>query len=202
MAWTYFLGNYIERLTGGGRVIDTDHGYIHQGIGYKAYLEVGDMSDVTNVIYTLKTPPDLYIHFKNMQLIALGGSVKVSIRRGTTDNPISFTGTEESPNDGSAPTELTGPSNLNDNSAKTTGTVIKKTPTFDDNEDGEDWAIIQVVGDATNQYTSVSSTQDNPNEELVMKPDTYYVIKVEKESDAPDNVLLTMFWYEEGGGLA
>lgn len=199
MAWTYFLGKYIEKLTGAGRVIDSDHAYIHKGIGFKAYFDLGEVTG--DVEYALKFGEQSYAHLKNISLQAIGGTCKVTIRRGTDDNPLVIDSA------GSAEvTELLGPHNLNDASGRATDLTITKTPTYDapgdDDGKGEDWAAIQVLGDGTNQFTSVADTQQNPNEELVLKPDTYYVIKVEKVGEPnPDNVLMTAFWYEEPEGV-
>ncbi len=189
----------IEELTGAGKIIDTDHAYIHEGIAFKSFLEVGDLTGTTSTYYTIKTS-DLYLHFKNLHLSALGGTCKATIRKGTTENPIVFTETGGEPNDGSNPDHLTGPHNMNDVSENTTGVVIKVDPTFDNEQDGEPWHIIQVVGDSTNQFTSTAETQGVPTEELVFNTNTYYIIEVENVSDDPDNVLLTLFWYEEDEG--
>ena len=183
-----------EGLTGAVRVINTDHAYIHDGIGFKAYLDIGELS--TTEEYLIRPNEMKYLHFKNLTLQALGGTVKVSIKRGTTANPLVID------SDGSAATELTGPNNLNDVSDATSGVVITKTPTYVDNQNGEEWAVIKVLGDATNQFTSVATTNANDNEELVFKNNTPYILRVEPiGTETPENVFLTTFWYEEAEGL-
>ena len=187
-----------DRVTNGVTVIDSDHSYIHEGIAFKAHIELASVT--ADVDYTFKTPADKYVHFKNLRLTALGGTCKLSIRRAKGDNPITFTGTAEAPNDGSsAAADLTGPHNCVDYNYES-GVVIKKTPTYDNDEDGEIWDFVTVVGDSTNQFTSVAETRLSTAEELVMKKDTYYIIRFERviTEETPENVHVSMFWYEEG----
>lgn len=195
---TRFWSVLADRVTGYIPNINSDHVAIHKGEGYRAHLELGVFGESTSKEYSLKTPENLYLHFKNMKLAALGGTVKATIRRGTEDNELRIDSS------GSTTTDLVGPYNLNDNSSKTTGVEIKEKPTYDDtgtgDGEGEDWETIQVLGDGTNQFTSVAETQGSPNEEIVFKPDTFYVIELEEVSGDASNVLLTMFWYEEGDG--
>lgn len=182
-----------EELTSAIRKISTDHAYIHDGLGYRTYFEIGS---VTTTEEFLILPNDTkYLHFKNLELMALGGTCKVTLLRGTTANPLVIDSA------GVTASEVIGPNNVNDNSEHTSGVTITKTPTYVTAQAGEPWAILQVLGDSTNQFTSVAKTQSNPEEEFVLKPDTPYVLKVERiGSDTPNNVLLTAFWYEEAQG--
>lgn len=190
--------NIIEHVTGSPSVIQTDHKYIHVGIAYKAHLNIGALAAAASESYSLKTPAGKYLHFKNMRLQAMGASVKVEIMRGTTASPLVVASA------GDAASELTGPNNVNDNSANVTGVVIKKTPTYTDNKAGAVWDYVTVLGDSTNQFTSVMDAKQGENFEWVMKPDTYYVIKFTNLSagggDAASGVELEMFWYEEDDG--
>ena len=190
-----FIDSEHDRLTGGVKSINTDHYYIHRGIAYKAYINLASVG-ATAVEYSFIAPAGTFPHFKNMQVTALGGTLRVTIRRGTTATPLSV----NSP--GAASDDIVGPNNLNDNTNRPTGVLIKKTPTYHDGKTGEVWFQIQVVGDSTNQFTSVAEISSNDNEEIVMKPETYYVIRLERiGNDSPANVALTLFWYEEPQGL-
>ena len=195
---TRYLSGLADRVTGYIPEINSDHVAIHKGEGYRAHLELGVFGEVTSKEYSFKTPENKYAHFKNFKLSALGGTVKLTVRRGTEDNELRIDSA------GTAVTELLGPHNLNDNSSNTTGVEIKEAPTYDDtgtgDGEGEDWDIIKVLGDGTNQFTSVAETQGGPNEEIVLKPDTYYILELEEVSGDATEVLLTMFWYEEGDG--
>ena len=188
----------LERVTGMVPAINSDHAAIHEGEAFRAILEIGDFGEETKIEYSLKTPADLYVHFKNLRLVAVGGTVKVTIKRGTEENELRIDSAGETAAD------LVGPNNLNDTKDIETGVVIKQTPTYDTTGDGdgegEAWEIVKVLGDDTNQFTSVAETQTNPYEELVFKPDTYYVIELEEIAESPTNIMLTMFWYEEEDG--
>ena len=200
MSWRIsdLFQNTLERVTGMVPAINSDHAAIHEGEAFRAILEIGDFGEVTKIEYSLKTPAGYYVHFKNLRLVAVGGTVKVTIRRGTSENELRIDSA------GETATDLVGPNNLSDVSTKETGVVIKKTPTYDTDGDGdgegEAWEIVKVVGDETNQFTTVAETQGSPYEEIVFKPDTYYVIELEEVTDSPTNIMLTMFWYEEGEG--
>lgn len=190
--------NFTEDFTSGVKTINTDHAFIHQGIAFKMHLDIGDLAAAASESYSLKTPANKYLHFKNLRLSGVGASVKASIIRGTASNPLTVNSA------GSAASELIGPANLNDNSATSSGVTVKKTPTYTNNEDGETWDFITISGESTNQFQSATESRGNENEELVMKPDTYYVLTITNLSggggDAASDVILTAFWYEEGQG--
>lgn len=184
----------LERVTGMLPAINSDHAYIHYGIGYKAHIEVASLAGTNE--YSFKTPSDRYVHFKNVCLTGLGGSAKFSLKRGTEANLLTIDSAGTTPVSG-----LTGPHNMNDSKGPEARTEIKAAPTYTGSEEGEVWDIVSIVGDATNQYTSVSETQRSDTEEFVMKPDTYYVLRLEKVgTDTPTQVILSLFFYEEGDG--
>ena len=190
-----YYNAFQERVTGAVANINTDHKYIHEGIAFKAHLEVGDLAAEATESYSLKTPPEKYLHFKNFKLTSVGASVKVEIFRGTTANPLTIDSA------GGVASELVGANNVNDASSLATGTEIKKTPTYVGAESGEVWDYIIAPGSSTNQFQSVSETSVSDNFEYVMKPDIFYVIKFTNLSggggDAASDVGLDMFWYEE-----
>lgn len=191
MRTTEILEDASEFITRALRVINTDHSYIHDGIGYKAFIYQATLAEG---YYLIKTPANKYIHFKNIKLQAMGGAIRLSVRRSTVTNPIVI----DSEGSVISQPELVGPNNLNDTYGEASGTVIKKTPTFITSQEGEDWFVVHVLGDTTNQFVSVSDSKISDNEEVVMEKDSYYSIKLEKiGTDVAINVCLSMFWYEE-----
>lgn len=192
------LYNAHEGITGGISIINTDHRFIHKGIAFVAQLDIGTLAAEATESYSFKTPASKYLHFKNLKLSGVGASVKLEIMRGTTDNPLVVDSA------GGVATELTGANNVNDNSTTVTGVVIKKTPTYTTNQDGEVWDLITIPGSSTNQFQSFADASFGDNFELVMKPDTYYVLKVTNLSpalgDAASDVIVKMLWYEEEQG--
>lgn len=192
-------GETIEILTDAVRVIPTDHAYIHAGIGHKFSLNIGTLNAAASMSFSFKTPASKYIHFKDLKLTSMGAGVRLDIRRGTSATPLVI----DSP--GSAATELVGPNNLNDNSTNVSGVTILKTPTYTGGATGTIWDSIQIVGDSTNQFATVVETKISDNDELVMKPDTYYVFTITNLSagggDAAQQVFVNGFFYEEDAGF-
>lgn len=196
------LGNIIsyvtDRVTHALEFINTDHAYIHEGIAFKAHLYVGDLAGAASVSFSFKTPTAKYCHFKDLRLISVGASVVAEIYRGTTVYPLVV----DDPGD--PPAELLGPSNVNDIVTTATGVVVLKTPTFVTAQAGVIWDYIINPGASTNQFQSVSDTKLGENYEMVMKPNTYYVIKITNLSvgggDAASAVHVKLFWYEEDNG--
>ena len=187
--------NVVEDYTGGYRMINTDHGYIHDGIGFKANFYIASLADSATVSFLFHTPEELYVHFKNLQISGLGSSVKVEIFRGTTANPLEIN------SEGVTATELLSQSNLNDNSDTESGVSITKTPTYTDSKEGEVWDVLIMPGDTTANRPSVAETTSNDNVEVVMKPDTPYVIKlINLTETAATQLYFSAYWYEEAMG--
>jgi hypothetical protein len=187
-----------DRLTGGRKVTDSDHSFIHKGIAYKAFLAIGDLAQGASESFSFYCDDaDVYVHFKNLFLKSFGASVKVELIRGTTASPLTIDSA------GGTASELIGPNNLNDNSTNTSNIIIKKTPTYTDSEEGEVWIQTSVSADSDNKFGSSGTFQGTPNEEIIMKPETYYVIKVTNVHATADaaEVGISMFWYEEDEGV-
>lgn len=155
--------NAEEGLTLALRVINTDHAYIHDGIGFKSKLFVDTLAKTASESYSLVTGTK-HVHLKNLVLVAVGASILVELIRGTTADPLVLNSA------GSTATELTGPHNVNDNSEHVTQVAIKKTPTYVDNQDGAVWDAVLAPGASTNQFQSVSDVSMGENFEYVLKP--------------------------------
>lgn len=179
-----------EELTGAVTNINSDHAVIHMGFGYKAHFEIETFASGASPIYYLIKTGNLYGHFKSLQLSGQGSNVKASIYQ----NPAVSA-------DGAADATILGVSNLNANSESVTQFTITANPTVTD--DGDFWDGTIIYGNTTNLSSSSSSTQQNPNEELVMAPNSSYLIKLENVKDDDCNyVRLIAFWYEETRGLS
>ena len=187
---------WTERVTGAPKYINTDHALIHAGISYRLIFDIGVLVDGVSVEYSFKAPEDKYVHFKNLSLSSEGATVKAELMRGTTENPLVIDSA------GTADNSIIGPNNKNDDSENTSDSIILKTPTYDNNQDGEVWDRILVSGSSTNQFQSVADIQTSEKEEYVFKPDTYYVIRVENidGADNASDVILSSLFYEEADG--
>jgi len=73
----HFLANeWTERVTGGPKVIDTDHAYIHEGAAYE--LSFSRTSAASTATYVFKTPAAGYVHFRPSQVFIEKGSLAYS----------------------------------------------------------------------------------------------------------------------------
>lgn len=176
--------NVIERVTGAFAEIDTDHKYIHEGIAFRAHIEVGQISG--DVEFLFRTPEKKYVHYKNTTLVVAGGSSKLQIIRGAEV-------TDSDDFDTSLPL-LTGPANLNDVSSNESLVEITKDPTY---TGGEAWRTEVVYGDSSNQFSSLIETKSFDNEEMVMKQGADYILKLSRYGSDTPLISLSLFWYEE-----
>jgi len=195
---TAILVGMTERVTQGMNVINTDHGFIHQGIAHKAHLVVGTLAQASSVEFSLKTPVGKYLHFKNFNLYGVGATLRFRLIRGTTAAPLTIA----LPDSGTiGANDLVGPHNVNDVGNGASGTVFGKTPTYTDAKAGATWDQVVLPGSATNQVRTAAKSSVSDNFEYVLKPDTYYVIQISNLAAAAGatDVGLEMFWYEEAG---
>lgn len=188
--------NIIEHVTGAPKSINTDHAFIHAGIAYKAHLTVGELNRTISATFSLKTPVDKYLHFKNFHLFGVGATLRFRIIRGTAAAPLNI----DDPDGGTIGAgDLVGPNNVNDVHGNASGSVFGKTPTYTGGAEGVVWDQVILPGAATNQARSAAMSSVSDNFEYVMKPDMYYVIRITNLATGADatDVGLEMFWYEE-----
>jgi len=178
--------NISEIVTEGIIVTESDHTAIHKGYGYKGRMEISSLSSGGTQSWSFTTPSDKYIHFKNMRLNALGASSKVEFLENVTI-------TEDIGNQLSL-------KQLNLNSDNISGCVVKESPTY---SGGESVDSVDVLIDTTNQTVGSGQSSGGLYEEIVLEPDTTYVIKLSNTSS--DDTLLKsvikFFFYEEPEGL-
>ena len=180
-----------DRVSGLIVTLPGEHSRIHDGYAFKVNFEIGSLAQGASVSYSFKTPVGVEIHLQNIVLAASNADVAVELYRGTTANPLTI----DSP--GTDDATILGPHNLNDVLNTASGTVIKRTPTYTAAADGELWDRLVLPGAGSNQYQSTGVKSDSPNEEYLMKQDTYYVIKVVNtdSSNAASGVNVRLFWY-------
>ena len=146
---TYILNGFRERVTGGAANINTDHKYIHEGIAYKAHLQVGSLAASNGMAFSFLAPANKYVHFKNFKLFGVGATLRMRLIRGTTANPLTI----DNPDSGAIGAgDLIGPHNVNDVSANVTGVEIGKTPTYTGGASGEVWDQVILSGSSTNKF--------------------------------------------------
>ena len=164
--------------------ISTDRAWIHWGVGFTASsYDVMTTGEV--VVYCFTTPTLNYVHFKNIHIQTLGGSVKVEILKGA----------DVTANAGTALPVL----NMNHVSDNAGTVTVKLAPTY---TGGTVWFDTYSLADATNQSTGIGSFTQSDNKELVMKNggEQYIFVITNLETE---NVPFYMraFWYESASAL-
>jgi hypothetical protein len=180
------LGEAVEEnITGALKIINSDHAQHHLGNGYKAYLDFTNLAAAGTLSYCFTTAAGNYDHMKSIDLSVLGSSCKVEI---LIDADVTVnTGTAIALN------------NTNHNTAKTANSTFKATPTY---TGGTAWHQIQVLADSTAQNNVTTKSSVNENDELVLKPDTEYILKITNIGTDPiTRGFLSMFFYEEVSGI-
>jgi len=172
-----------EGITNGFTNINSDHAAIHKGWAYLT-SDYFTLSNGGVKEYCFTCPLDTFVHFKNINVSSLGGSIKLElIRRSTvTEN----TGTD------------LNVSNPNDNFDDASDSTVKESPTY---TGGSSWIEFYTLADSTNQFVGTSSLTMNPNEEIVFKDgNEQYIIKATNLTSEDVTVEWKAFWYEEPQG--
>lgn len=174
----------LERVTGGIRQIDSDHGYIHDGLLYHVFLNVeisaGGVHDIT-----IKTPPQaqgVYVHYRNEHVSTSADKLKVDLYEGATlaatpgGSALSIINHNRLSASTSKCTALSGPSVVS------AGDLISQS----------------YIGGGTGQGQSRSGAETSAANEFILKHDTVYLVRMTNGSSGANVVQIRPFWYEEG----
>jgi hypothetical protein len=168
---------YIENFTKMTPVIQSDHTYIHAGIGFTAVKKFGSISSV--VYMELTTPAaGTYVHFRpaDVKISSSADSVEYTLYEN-----VSATG-------GAAYTPFNRNRNSGTTSTMTVATGVTATPGS---------AVILdtfFVGTAGNAATR-SGGAGGGGEEIILKPSTTYIMSFTPAGAT--SVSVSVFWYEE-----
>lgn len=168
-----------EALTGYIGVISSDHAYIHKGIGKTINIQTGPISSVYRIGFTT---PDVasnqWAHWRPIGLTTSADYVKAELTEAD-----SFSGGTDILSD--IFTRNRNQPDTTDMQAFAKG--VTSTPVG---------TILQQAGiGASGNPSSQSGGGGGADEEIVLKPNTDYVITL--TPDGATEVLLTLFWYEE-----
>jgi len=177
--------NIVENITDGIIVTESDHTAIHKGYGYKGLLDVENIAGGASLSWSFVTGENKYIHFKNMSLIGLGASCKVEFIK---DADITI--------DNGTIVPLV---NLNLNSGNIASSICKSSPTY---TGGTVVDSAYVLTSSTNQFIGSASSSVFQYEEIVLKPNSNYIIKITNldSTDVLSRVIVKFFFYEEPKG--
>jgi hypothetical protein len=179
------LGEAVEGVTSGVKIINSDHALHHLGYGYKAYIDFTNLASNGTLSYCFHSAPALYCHVKAIELSVLDSSCKVEILTGA--NVTVDTGTAVAFNNTNAITTATATSTL------------KASPTY---TGGSVWHRAMILINSTAQNKPTATTGINENDEIVLNKDTNYILKITNIGTSTiTRGYLSLFMYEEPKGL-
>ena len=178
-----------DKFTMGVRSIDTDHSYIHDGIGFVCtkVFSLGNAAVQNCILTTPAITPggaNVYIHIRPASVTSSASAVIVNFYEGCT-----YTGG----------TPITGSFNRNRNSSNNTSMIlIDGSPTV-----SSDGTLL------TTNYIGVGGTPSQVAggglsgtfEELVLKPSTNYLLRFTNQTSTTTTISAGIFWYEEEMGV-
>lgn len=167
-----------EKLTGYQAVITSDHAYIHQGLAKTAIITASISAAYDIAFTTPSAESGKYVHWRPIGVTTSADYVAYQM----TENETYTGGTDvtiftRNRNINGASTVQALKSNV---TATPAGTVIQSTG----------------VGTSGNSVAR-SGGGAGANEEIILKPDTTYLITLTPAGAT--NIILTLFWYEENG---
>lgn len=177
-------GDTIEKITGGVKNINTDHGAHHHGYGWRVSHYVPVLAGDAEKIYALKGPTTLFAHLKDFLLKSLGSTVSLEIIKGATI--LSNTG------------NIIPITNTNDNALEVVQSELREDAAY---SGGTLWDDAYAFGSSTNQSVGLGQINSNPNNELITKNgDEVYIIRLKNRKNDDAEVYWRMNFYEEPKG--
>lgn len=168
----------VDFVTNGVTTITTDHSYIHQGVGFEAYLKFTLAAGASKVISLTTPATPTYVHYRPTRIVTSADKVTMIAAEGATVT----SGTTISAN------------NHNRNSSITAKSVLKDAPTVS----VAGTAFAQVfLGGGTGVGSTRSGAETKEENEYVLKPATTYTITVTNDSTESNIIQINAFWYEE-----
>jgi len=176
------LEQFQEGLTNYCANISSDHAYVHKGLAFTAIINTGSISAAYDIAF--KTPAESegkYIHWRPVGIYSSANFVSFTLYEGDTF---------------SAGTATT-PVNRNRNAS-----AVSKMQSFVYGATATPaGTIIQAGGIGTSgNPNAVSGGGAGADQELLLKPDTNYVLTL--VPDGATTCILELFWYEESGYIA
>jgi len=179
-----YYKNFIERFTHFVTVIQSDHAYIHEGLGYIINVTTPSISAAGSYNITITTPAATagFIHWRPTNTGTTANMVLVEFYEGGTT-----TG-------GTAVSPINKNRNVSRNSivSVSQGATITPTTLLD----------IYTVGAAGGTQSRSGGGSVGSLEEIVLKPSTTYTVRMTNiGTSTATTAYLTAFWYEETMGV-
>lgn len=177
-----FLSNGTERITKAYRTISTNHGYIHEGIGFTISNKMDIAGNKVGGFSFTGIPAGTFIHFQPALITGIGGPIYVSLLEDYT-----FTGG----------TTLT-PINRNRNSTNASAITLKGSTDLTAVAGTSALSLEMLVLPTTTQGAQkLGGTGASGAEEWIWKPEVNYVLAFANSTGSQVTVGYTLFWYEE-----
>jgi len=176
-----------DKFTSGVRSIDTDHSYIHDGIGFVC-SKVLSLTGSATLDCTFVTPgigaglPNVFMHMRPISAWSSASAVLIDFYEGATTT---------------GGTLVTGSFNRNRNVPKdssmilTSGVTTSVTGTL---------LTSNYVGTAGTPAKVAGGGTVGSFEEIVLKPSTKYLLRIVNQTSTATSVDVSLFWYEEEMG--
>ena len=169
-----------ERVTKAQQSITTDHAYIHEGNLYVALTKNTLATSASRYISIVTPGNGKYIHYRNEKVQCSADKVTVELFEDAT--VTAATGTAKTP------------VNHNRISSNVAVVLVRDGVTVTD----EGTLINQTfIGGGTGQGQSRSGQETSEANEVVLKRDTTYVVKITNGSTANNIIQCNPLWYEE-----
>jgi len=186
---TETVGEFQEGLTKYCAVIQSDHSYIHQGIGYGVTVETSAISASGVYKFSFTTSSEHYIHWRPAKLESTADLLKFELYEGGT---ISGAGSNVSIfNHNRLSSNVSGMSVARGVTASTTGLEIPV-----------GFFVGSTAGSGAGSASKSGGSIDGSAEEWVLKRNQVYIATVTNRGGSDTIANATFFWYEEGGGLS
>lgn len=170
---------FLDLVTGAQRVITSDHSAIHNGEGFNAWVYAEGVADNGYVQMEFKTAAANYVHMKLMTGLAEGLALFEAVE---------------------APTLTTGSTTFTPINLNRVGTPPSSTSTLKTNPTGISGGTVlraYLLGGGSGGNAPGGS--DDKDIELVLKPATTYLFRVQNLAGSAKALSLWLFWYEETG---
>jgi hypothetical protein len=160
------------------RTIEVEHNNIHEGVFFE-YPIIGSLPAAGTFVFSLKTPAEEYVHYRNEKLACSGDKLSIALQEGAT-----LTG-------GTTVSAI----NHNRVSSKVSSMIVKVDATL---TTAGTTISIGYIGGGTGVGGTRGGGETSQSNEYVLKRDTVYAVIVTNNSAATNTIVLSPQWYEEG----
>jgi hypothetical protein len=177
--------NNTDGVTKFQTTIDSDHRYIHEGIGFELPVTTATINAAGTYYISLKPAAGCYVHLKPTKIWSSANILKYELYEGSTID---------------AAGDVATPVNKNRNSTTVSKVTCKTAATTTVDGTLLDIATVDTGGTPS---SSSGGAIGGGTDEIVLKPNTQYTVKLTNIGLTTATVgYLGLFWYEETTGVS